>query len=134
VSEAADNGLQIEVTQTAADGPVLVVVAGELDLVSSSAFTRAVTDLQQSLPAQVVIDLAGLSFVDSSGVNALVQAVRSIEADGGGAVLAAPSPPTRRVLEITRAGEIVPIAADREAALALAALGSRHDAAADDAR
>jgi anti-anti-sigma factor len=133
VSETAESGLQIEVTQTEG-APVLVVLVGELDLLSVHSFTRAVADLQPLLPAQVVIDLAGLTFVDSSGVNALVQAARTVEADGGGAVLAAPSAPTRRVLEITRAGEIVPIVADRETALVHAALGPRHDAAADDLR
>jgi anti-anti-sigma factor len=133
MSEAAANGLQIEVTQTEG-APVLLALGGELDLVSSTAFTRAVADLQQLQPARVVIDLAGLTFVDSSGVNALVQAVRAVEADGGGAVLAAPSPPTLRILEITRAGEIVPIVADREAALAHIALGPRHGTAADDVR
>jgi anti-sigma B factor antagonist len=133
MSEAAENGLQIEVTQTEGS-PVLVALVGELDLVSASAFIRAVADLQPLLPTQVVIDLSGLTFVDSSGVNALVQAVRAVEADGGGAVLAAPSAPTRRVLEITRAGEIVPIVADRQAALAHVAPGPRHDTAADDVR
>jgi anti-sigma B factor antagonist len=127
LSEAADIGLRIEVTRVGDDGPLLVVLTGELDLVSTSAFTRAIADLQPSLPAQVVVDLAGLTFVDSSGVNALVQAVRAVETDGGRAVLAAPSAPTRRILEITRAGEIVPIAPDRETAVRHAELASRQD-------
>ena len=37
----------------------------------------------------VVIDVAGLTFIDSSGINALVQAARAVEARGGRAVLAA---------------------------------------------
>jgi anti-sigma B factor antagonist len=134
VSEAADDGLQIDVTQAADDGPVLVALDGELDLVSSRTFLQAVAELQRLQPAQVVFDLAGLAFVDSSGINALVQAVRAIEAEGGGAVLAAPSGPARRVFEITRAHEIVTIAEDRETALHHATLALEHDTAADDVR
>ena len=43
------------------------------------------------MPAHVVFDLSGLAFIDSSGINALVQAVRTVEAAGGTGVVSAPS-------------------------------------------
>ena len=68
------------------------------------------TELEQSIPERIVIDLAGLTFIDSSGINVLVQAARTIEARGGSIVLAAPSRHVRRVFEIARVGDIVEVA------------------------
>jgi len=121
VSEAVPEALQIEVTPAAGSSPVFVILAGEMDIVSTAAFVDSMTELERSSPDRVVIDVAGLSFIDSSGINALVQAARMVEARGGRAVLAAPAAHVLRVFEITRVGELVSIAGDRDEALRLAA-------------
>jgi anti-sigma B factor antagonist len=113
MSGAPDQALHIDVFTE--DGHMLVVLAGELDLVSADSFARSIAELPS--PSRVVVDLSGLTFVDSSGVNVLVQSVRAIEIRGGRAVLAAPSPFTRRVFEITRLTDIVTVADDRNGAL-----------------
>jgi anti-anti-sigma factor len=121
VSEAVPEALQIEVTPAAGSGPVFVILAGEMDIVSTGAFVDSMTELERSSPDRVVIDVAGLSFIDSSGINALVQAARTVEARGGRAVLASPAAHVLRVFEITRVSELVSIAGDRDEALRLAA-------------
>ena len=60
----------------------------------------------------MVVDLAGLTFIDSSGINALVRAASTVEARGGTAVLAAPSPAARRVFEITAESQVVTVVAE----------------------
>ena len=116
VTAASPAPLVIEITRPH-EGVLLFVLTGELDIYSAADFDRRIADLDGDLPAHVVIDLAGLTFVDSSGINALVQAVRSIETRGGTAVLAGPRPEARRVFEITGLPEVVPVEQDREAAL-----------------
>ena len=59
----------------------------------------------------------GSAFIDSSGINALVQAVRRIESQGGTAVLAAPSPEAKRVFDIIGLSQVVSIVQDANAAL-----------------
>jgi len=132
VSEAVPEALQIEVTPAAGSSPVFVSLAGEMDIVSTAAFVDSMTELERSSPDRVVIDVAGLSFIDSSGINALVQAARMVEARGGRAVLAAPAAHVLRVFEITRVGELVSIAGDRDEALRLTAAPPGPAAPADE--
>jgi stage II sporulation protein AA (anti-sigma F factor antagonist) len=108
--------LTIEVSRPA-DGVVLVALAGEVDILSVDELRRRAAELEPLLPAHVVFDLERLTFIDSSGINALVQAVRSIEARGGTGVLAAPSPEARRVFDIIGLSQVVSVVQNREAAL-----------------
>ncbi|HSZ41154.1 MAG TPA: STAS domain-containing protein [Trebonia sp.] len=62
------------------DGQVVVVLRGVLD----------------------VVDLAGLAFMDSSGVAALVHGRKQARSAGDELLLAAPRPPVQRVLALTR--------------------------------
>jgi len=64
-----------------------------------------------------VIDVAGITFIDSSGINALIRAVRAVEARGGTAVVASPSAVAQRVFEITLLPQLVPVEQDRTTAL-----------------
>ncbi|MFE3109709.1 STAS domain-containing protein [Kitasatospora indigofera] len=94
-------------------GPV-VEAAGELDHDSASCLQ---TVLRRALavrpaPAVVVVDLAGLTFFDSSGLNTLVQARRDAECQDTVVHLARPSDIVARVLEITGVDQIFPVDKD----------------------
>src|SRR5262245_4241967 len=70
----------------------IVTVRGEVDLASAPDFGRRLTAaLRASGPSTAVIDLGGVTYLDSSGIHALLGACRSLEADGGAAVLAVAS-------------------------------------------
>ena len=49
----------------------------------------------------VVVDLAGLTFIDSSGLGAILTARQRVMNDGGSLVVCRPKPGVLRVLEIT---------------------------------
>ena len=108
--------LSIEVSKPA-DGVVLVTLVGEVDILSVGELRRSATELEALMPAHVVFELAGLTFIDSSGINALVQGVKEIEAAGGTAVLAAPSPEARRVFEIIGLAQVVSVVQALDVAL-----------------
>lgn len=61
--------------QTAADRCTVRPV-GELDLSTAAQLTEALAVAERSDSALVVLDLTGLTFIDSSGVRVIVQAVR----------------------------------------------------------
>ena len=105
-------------TSRPSEHAVLVVLAGEMDIVSSGEFSRRMAELDVNDPAHVVVDLAGLTFIDSSGINALLRAAGSVEDRGGTAVLRSPSPAARRVFEIARVAQVVTVDETREDALA----------------
>ncbi|MCU7826785.1 STAS domain-containing protein [Kitasatospora sp. DSM 101779] len=79
-----------------------------------SALERAVAEC----PPRLVVDLAGLTFCDSTCLNALLKTRIASCAAGIPLVLAAPTPQTCRLLEITGADEVLTIHDSVRAALA----------------
>jgi anti-anti-sigma factor len=118
VSEATPppEALTVDVSRPA-DGVILLGLVGEVDILSVGELRLRTAQLDKSMPAHVVFDLSGLDFIDSSGINALVQSVRAIEAQGGTAALAAPSPEAKRVFDIIGLPQVVSIVQDVTAAL-----------------
>ena len=129
MSEALSQPLSIDISFPV-EGVALVELVGELEVISVDEFSVRMADLGSG-PLGVVIDLAGISFIDSSGINALVQAMRAVEARGGRAVVSSPSTVAQRVFAITRLAEIVSVESDRAVALAAAASRSATPDAAD---
>jgi anti-sigma B factor antagonist len=98
-------------------GPAVVSVAGELDIAGAPALARAFAGLERSNLTGVAVDLSELTFIDSSGISAIATAVHEAQARGGSMVVAAPAGDVRRVLEIVRFGEFVPLEDSLSAAL-----------------
>ncbi|MEU5402301.1 STAS domain-containing protein [Streptomyces sp. NPDC005963] len=77
-------------------GAMILTLSGEFDLDTvapvAAAFERASTE-----PGLVVVDLAGVSFADSTMVNLLIRAHREL---GARFHLAAPSPSLRRLMDL----------------------------------
>jgi anti-sigma B factor antagonist len=82
-------------------GDALVLsLAGELDLYSAPALREALRDVVERSPKRLVVDLAEVTFVDSTILGALVEA-RSQLGGGDAFALAAPGFDVRRVLEVS---------------------------------
>ncbi|WP_329611643.1 STAS domain-containing protein [Kitasatospora herbaricolor] len=94
---------------TAATGPIVQAV-GELDLdgapVLHAALRRALTTGPPG--SDLVIDLAGVTFCDSSGLNALLRARIETGRQGLTLHLARPAHAVARLLEITGADKVFP--------------------------
>jgi anti-sigma B factor antagonist len=83
------------------DGHAVVALRGELDLVDAAAVAAALASVAAREP-RIIVDLAGLEFIDSSGVAALARGRRQAWQGGGDLVLAAPQHEVMLVLAITR--------------------------------
>ena len=83
-------------------GVAHVVLSGEFDLAGVDRFAEAIAAVEAAAPAAIVVDLGGLTFMDSSGLRALVGA--DDRARQAGRRLAIVPGPThvRRVFEITQ--------------------------------
>jgi anti-sigma B factor antagonist len=80
--------------------PTVVVLAGELDLADApavSAQLHAAADAN----GRVVVDLHGVTFIDSTAIGALVGVQRALKERGGAMVLRRPSRAVARLLELT---------------------------------
>jgi anti-sigma B factor antagonist len=95
-----DEGIELSIRTTDSGGFLVMQVEGDLDLESAPALT---TELKARLgPRPIVLDLAGVEFMDSSGLGVLVGAHKEAAAQGGALVLAAPTPRVHKIFKITK--------------------------------
>ncbi|MGH3322323.1 MAG: STAS domain-containing protein [Streptosporangiaceae bacterium] len=100
------------------DDCTVVTVSGELDLSNAPGFRARLREALTRGSHRVVVDLAGLQFIDSTGLSALIAADQLASHLGGRLCLAAPRGPVSRVLGITglsRHFRIFPSVADATA-------------------
>lgn len=77
-------------------------VHGEIDLYTVPRLQRELASvLASSEPVRLVVDLSGVDFCDSTGVNVLLAAHRQAQEKGGDLELAAPRPAVRKILQVT---------------------------------
>jgi len=98
VAEGVRN-LRIEVADTTS--PTTVALTGEIDVVSSRRLRSALLAIANSGEHCVVVDLTNVTFMDSTGLSALVAARKRMLSLEGQIILRSPSPGVRKVLEIT---------------------------------
>jgi anti-sigma B factor antagonist len=112
MNETTGLDVQIERSEKAA----VVRLRGDLDLATSAKLERAVTaDLLEGL---VILDLAALSFCDSSGLRVLLDLRRRTHGRAPGVRLAGPRSEVDRMLELSGTREFFDVYPDVAAALA----------------
>lgn len=77
----------------------IFVVAGELDAHTASDLETALEPVESD--ADVVLDLSGLEFMDSSGLRVIISVNRRLVDGGGSLVLRHPSRSVQRILSIS---------------------------------
>jgi anti-sigma B factor antagonist len=103
--EAVDNdGLTAEVTFEGSTTAVVRVV-GEIDISTVDAVNTALLTAMGRTPDRVVFDLAGVEFMDSSGIAALLRARKAASS----IQIRNPSTVVRRLIDMTGLTDILPI-------------------------
>lgn len=87
-------------TERTAD-TVVLTLEGELDLASASKLERELVNLEAAKPGRIVIDLRGLSFIDSTGMRTLALAQRRALSDDHDLLLRRGPHQVQRVFELT---------------------------------
>jgi anti-sigma B factor antagonist len=90
----------VDLSTRECDGHVIVALRGELDILDAAGVAGALTAVTAREP-QVIVDLAGLDFIDASGLAALVRARKHARRAGGDLLLAAPQERVLEVLAVT---------------------------------
>lgn len=98
-------------------GRQVVVPRGEIDLVSQSRLKDVINDLVVAREVDIVIDLEETTFLDSTGLGALIGARRKTHAFRGSFALVCTQPNLLKVFRITSLDKVFAIYPDREAAV-----------------
>lgn len=79
----------------------MLAVVGELDLVSCPSLEQAIDDLTAADVDEVVVDLRGLEFMDSTGLHVLVRAHNQVQESGRGFALIRGREQVQRLFDLT---------------------------------
>lgn len=96
-------------------GQAIVALRGELDVVDAASLAAALVAAVAREPV-IIADLAGLEFIDPSGVAALVLARKQARRAGGDLLLAGPQDQVLRFLTVNGLADVFPILTSVEGA------------------
>ena len=100
----------VNVTASGGDGRLRLSLLGELDHHSArDGMTRIGRALDDYMPRECVIDMSGLSFMDSSGIALILRVYRRMRECGGRLLIEAPQNQPRRVLDASGIDRVVKI-------------------------
>jgi anti-anti-sigma factor len=99
------------------DGAVVVSLAGEIDLQHSPSVRKQLMELMFAR-RDVLVDMKGVAYIDSSGIASLVEAYQMARKNATRFVLVAVSQPALRVLQLARLDKVFALADSVDAALA----------------
>jgi anti-sigma B factor antagonist len=85
----------------ATNGQAVVRLEGELDVYTAPRLRERLAEVIADGHRHIVIDLADLAFIDSTGIGVLVGALKRARQHGGEIGLRSPRRGTRKALEIT---------------------------------
>ncbi|MET7689173.1 STAS domain-containing protein [Streptomyces sp. NPDC005483] len=104
--------------RTDADGIAVLGLDGEIDHQSVRGLTRALAPTETAADRRVVIDLSRVTFMDSSGVNAVIAAFHAAQTAGGWLRLVVVPGAVLRTLQLVALDTVVPFHPTLEEALA----------------
>ncbi len=123
--------VELKVSSQPQGDQVIVTASGEIDLYTAPALQAELAAvLGGGHPVRVVVDLSGVEFCDSTGMNVLLSAMKRARERGGALDLAGPQPAVRKVLQVTGLDSVFNVVEDSADAVTAA---ESAEAAADGA-
>ncbi|MEU6807471.1 STAS domain-containing protein [Streptomyces sp. NPDC046831] len=98
---------RLSVVSTATDGMRVLTVAGEIDHHTVGALQKALSADAGASP-RTVADMRQVTFMDSTGINALIAAHHQLTRAGGWLRLAGPQAPVMRIVELVGVDAVIP--------------------------
>jgi len=99
-----------DITLTRAPGRATLTLVGELDLATTPRLNKYLSTLAQTHQGLIVIDLRQLTFLDSTGIAALVGADSYARRFGWSLAIVTGTPQVQRILEICGLADVLPLA------------------------
>lgn len=91
---------------TAGDALGVVVMAGEIDFSVTPQVRERLLDLVGETDADILLDMAGLDYIDSSGLALLLELRKHLQEDGRSVRVRSISPQVRKLFNLTQLAEL----------------------------
>ena len=109
--------MNFSVSVRKADGISLVDVTGKLTSFESKAFQQMIDGLLRHGQTNIVLNLTGLDYLDSSGIGELVRNYMSVVKKGGAMKVVGLAPKVEAILRVTQLHQVFPEFPDEASAL-----------------
>lgn len=103
-------GLRIEVDSRTDEEGALVHLFGELDMEATEVLATELEELVAGPAASVIVDLTGLEFIDSTGLQCLLLATQHSRENGDKLRFRHGSPQVEGVMRLTKVADLLPFA------------------------
>ena len=100
------------------DDVAVVALQGEVDIYSAPQFKEVMIQSIDEGAKHIVVDLAGVTFIDSTALGVLVSGGKRLQQTPGGLAIGCPDAKIRRILEITGLDTVFGVYPSRDEALA----------------
>lgn len=100
------------------DAPTVLPLKGEIDLHVFPEITASLDALIEKKPKHLVVDVSGVTYIDSAGLAALIVAMQKVEAYGGQFSLAGFQTSVRSIFRMSRLDRIFRIFPDVDVEMA----------------
>lgn len=87
----------------------IIDLTGEVDAYTSARFRETMIDLIEEGSANIIVSMAKVEYIDSSGLGALVGGLKRISEKNGKIVVVCNNPQVRKVFEITGLEKVFPL-------------------------
>jgi anti-sigma B factor antagonist len=109
--------MDLRLRSRAVDGAMVLEVSGEVDLHCAPQLRAELVRVTEVPSPQIVVDLAGVSFIDSTGIGVLVGGLKKARERSGEIAFCSPQTRVKRVFEITGLLQALPLFETRLQAL-----------------
>lgn len=95
--------VELNVSSRSLGDHAIVIATGEIDLYTAPRLQSELAEvIANAAPAsRIVVDMSGVEFCDSTGMNILLSCLRQVRERGGELELAAPRPAVMKILQVT---------------------------------
>jgi anti-anti-sigma factor len=90
----------LDITTSIDESVRVMVVAGELDLSTSPLLGKALRVYTRSADVRLLVDLSGVTFMDSTGLAVILAVHADVAARGGRPAIVCPNGPVRLLFEV----------------------------------
>lgn len=108
--------MELEITTERAGSSCQIVLVGEIDVYTSPQLKRELVDAVEAGCVDIIVDLQGVSFIDSSGLGVLVSGLRRVKEQDGTLRLICTRESILKIFRITGLDKVFPIFASAEEA------------------
>jgi anti-anti-sigma factor len=107
---------QLDLSTEQREGGAVVRLAGELDLSQADNFSEELSRADATSPDVLVVDLRGVSFMDSTGLRLLLAALRRADSAGRRLVIVRGQEQVRELFRVARLDDVFELVDDPDEA------------------